>query len=85
MYPIERVRLYPKDRLVWKAFEILGDLETKVGEQLQRLDAATILSLTAYPFLIDTLLRSLCCTEEQGACAEMALALWKVADLPAVY
>jgi transposase len=57
--PIERVWLYLKDRLAWKACDSLKALEDKVCEELQKLDEGTILSLTAYPFLIDALFRSL--------------------------
>lgn len=57
--PIERVWEHLKDQLAWKGFETLGALEAKVSEELVKLEAGRVRSLTGYPFLMDTLSRSL--------------------------
>jgi transposase len=57
--PIERVWLYLKDKLAWKAFESLSQLEEKVSEELAKLEASTLMSLTGYPFLMEAVMRSL--------------------------
>lgn len=53
--PAERVWQDLKGQLAWKTFEQLAALEQEVVERLRAYDAATIQSLTSYPYLIDAI------------------------------
>lgn len=53
--PAERVWQDLKGQLAWKTFDELAALEQEVVERLTAYDAATIQSLTSYPYLIDAI------------------------------
>lgn len=57
--PIERVWQHLKDQLAWKGFETLEALKAQVSEEIVQLSAGSVRSLTGYPFLMDTIARSL--------------------------
>ena len=49
--PTERVWLALKDHLAWRLFEDVLALQDALAERIEGLDAAALLSLTAYPYL----------------------------------
>ena len=51
--PIERVWRDLKDDLAWECFADLAALQARMVELVQAYDAATLQSLTAYPYVMD--------------------------------
>ena len=53
--PMERVWRDLKDALAWHQFPDLDAQQDYVGQLLQAYDAATLQSLTGYPYLVDAI------------------------------
>lgn len=51
--PIERVWQDLKGQLAWQTFTALAAVQHKVVERLSAYDAATLCSLTGYPYLLE--------------------------------